>query len=111
MVFRNIQGKKLTTEEILKKRKEKNGVSIMTINKWMRRVHKSNTIVKKCLKCSFPVMEYRLAYNGKALLHLGCPYCFKTEKIRDKEIIKVLLNREEENKETQPPLFNEAMVQ
>ena len=112
MVFRDFQSKKLTIEEILKKRKEENGVSIITKNKWMRRVHKSNTIVEKCLKCSFPVMEYRLeAYNGEAILCLGCPYCFNTEKIRDKEIIKILLNREEENKETQPPLFNETMVQ
>ena len=111
MVFRDFQSKKLTIEEILKKRKEENGVSIITKNQWMRRVHKSNTIVEKCLKCSFPVMEYRLdTYNKKALLYLGCPYCFATEKIVDKEIIKILLNREEENEKTQPPLFNEIMV-
>ena len=111
MVFRDLQGKKLTIKEVLKKREEENGVSIITKNNWMCRVHKSNTLVEKCLKCSFPVMEYTLKkYNGEAMLYLGCPYCFATEKIVDKDIIKILLNREEENKETQPPLFNEAMV-
>ena len=103
MVFRDFQGKRLTIEEILKKRKEENGVSIITRNSWMRRVHKNNTLVQKCLKCNFPIMEYELEiYNGEALLCLGCPYCFATEKIRDEEIIKVLLNREEEDKEIQP---------
>lgn len=111
MEFRDLQGKRLTIEEILKEIEEKNGLSIITRKGWMRRVHKNNTIVEKCLKCSFPVMEYRLAYNGKTILYLGCPYCFATEKIADKEIIKVLLNREEKNQKNQPPLFNEVMVQ
>jgi len=111
MVFRDLQGKRLTTEEILKKRKGENGVSIIARNGWMRRVHKNNTLVQKCLKCSFPAMEYRLEIcNGETILSLGCPYCFATEKIRNKRIIKILLNREEENKETQPPLFDEVMV-
>ncbi len=111
MVFRDLQGKRLTTEEILKKRKGENGVSIITRNGWMRRVHKNNTLVQECLGCNFPVMEYRLEiYNGKTILYLGCPYCFATKKIRDKKIIKILLNREEDNKETQPPLFDEVMV-
>ena len=112
MGFRNLQGKILTIEEILKEIKEKKGVSIITRKGWMRWVHKSNTIVEKCLKCSFPVMEYRLEiYNGKTILCLGCPYCFATEKIENNEIIKILLNREEENQKNQPPLFNEVMVQ
>ena len=106
MVFRDFQGKRLTIEEILKKRKEENGVSIITKNSWMRRVHKNNTLIQECLKCSFPAMEYRLeTHNGKELLCLGCPYCFATEKIRDKKIIKILLNQEEKNeKNTISPL-------
>ncbi len=112
MVFKDLQGKKLTTEEILKKREEENGVFILTRNNWICRVHKGKTIVIRCSKCNFPVMEYTLkTHNGKALLYLGCPYCFATERITNKETIRLLLNREEENKETQPPLFNEVMVQ
>ncbi len=55
-------------------------------------------------------MEYRLEDNNrKKILHLGCPYCYTTEKIKDKAIIKILLNREEEN-ENQNKGFDEEIL-
>ncbi len=55
-------------------------------------------------------MEYRLEdSNREKILHLGCPYCFKTKKIKDKDIIKILLNREEKN-ENQNKGFDEEIL-
>ena len=118
MVFRNATGKTITREEILKKRKEEGVVSIKTKSGLVCRIRKNDTVVYTCERiykgtlCALPIMNYsEPVKNGEKVLRLSCPYCSARKIIKDKELIKSLLNREEENKETQPPLFNEAMVQ
>lgn len=99
MVFKEATGKTITREEILKKRKEEGVVPIKTKSGLICRIRKNDTVIRTCkgkykgMICALPIMNYsEVVKNGEKVLNLSCPYCSAREIIKDKELIKSLLN-------------------